>query len=171
MLELYYQRRSCRDFDSNHPVEEEKIQKIIEAGLQAPTAKGTQNVIIIAISDKETRDRLEALNAKVLGTQGKTFYGAPTILLVAAKKGIFAQLDGGATMENLLLAATELGIDSCWIDRAKAELESEEGREILKSTGLNFEEYEGIGHVILGYSLSKQYRPKPIKENRVFWIK
>ena len=171
MLEVYYQRRACRKFDSSREVEEEKIKKIIDAGLQAPSGRGTQNVIIIATSDKKTRDRLAKINAEVIGANNDTFYGAPVILLVASKKGPFAHFDGAAVIENLLLAATELGLGSCWIHRAKEELESEEGKDILSFTGLDLDEYEGIGHAVIGYSLMEEYPPKPIKPNRVYWSK
>lgn len=167
MLETFYKRRACRSFDPNKKVEEEKLQQIIDAGLQAPSGRGTQNVIIIAVSDKETRNHLSKINTLGMGA-GDPFYGAPVILLVASKKGPFAQLDGAAVLENLLLAATELGLASCWIHRAKEELELEETRELLKFTGLDFNEYEGIGHAIIGYPLNYKYPPKPIKPNRVY---
>ena len=49
-------------------------------------------------------------------------------------------------MGNLMNAAADLGVDSCWIHRAKEEFESEEGKEILKTLGIHGD-YEGIGLV------------------------
>ena len=46
----------------------------------------------------------------------------------------------------------------------------DEGKRILKSLNLNLDEYEGIGHVILGYPMDNQFVKKEIKENRVFHI-
>ncbi len=54
-------------------------------------------------------------------------------------------------MGNLMLAAHNEGVGSCWIHRAKEEFESEEGKEILRSLGIEGE-YEGIGHCALGYT-------------------
>ena len=54
-------------------------------------------------------------------------------------------------MGNLMLAAHELGIGSCWIHRAKEEFESDWGRNLLRSLGVNGD-YEGIGHCALGYA-------------------
>ncbi len=54
-------------------------------------------------------------------------------------------------MGNLMLAAHSIGIGSCWIHRAKEEFELPEGKEILKSLGIEGD-YEGIGHCILGYA-------------------
>ena len=78
-------------------------------------------------------------------------------------------MDGAATIENMLFEATNQGLDSCWIHRAKEELESIEGQKILSFTGLNLNDYIGIGHVIIGYP-KDEFKPVPkiIKENRVF---
>ncbi len=171
MLEIIKKRRSCRKYDSNRPVEIEKIDEIINAGLYAANGMGYQYGIIIAITDKTVRDKLAALNTKIGGAESDMFYGAPVILLVAVKKWRNACYDGSAMIENMLLEATNQGLGSCWIHRAKEELDTEEGREILKSVGLDFDEYEGVGHVALGYSLIDGYKPKTIKDGRVFWIK
>lgn len=170
MLEVIEKRRSCRKFDGRMP-EIEKIQAVVKAGLAAPSAINTQGGIVIAITNKEVRDKLSALNAGFGARRaGDPFYGAPVVLLVAVKKWPLAVYDGSVMIENMLIEATNQGLGSCWIHRAKEELESEEGREILASVGLNLEEYEGVGHVILGYSLVDEFPPKQIKENREFWI-
>ena len=171
MLELFEKRRACRKFDSR-PVEKEKIDEIIKAGLLAPSGMGRQTPCVIAISDKETRDRLASLNKRVMNRamgDFDTFYNAPVILLVIAHKDGLSIHDGAATIENMLLEATNQGLGSCWIHRAKEEIESEEGREILSFTNLNFDDYIGIGHVIIGYSLVDSYPEKKIKEGRVFY--
>lgn len=171
MLNIIEKRRSCRKYDSEKMPEKEKIAEVVKAGLNAPSAINSQNGIIIAITNKEVRDKLSALNASFGPRRaGDPFYGAPVVLLVAVKKWPLAQYDGSTMIENMLLEATNQGLGSCWIHRAKEELESEAGRELLASVGLNLEEYEGIGHVILGYSLVDEFPPKQIKENREFWI-
>ena len=65
-------------------------------------------------------------------------------------------------------AAHSLGVDSCWIHRAKEEFESEEGKAILKKLGISGS-YEGIGHCILGYALDTP-DAAPRKPNRVVWV-
>ena len=73
-------------------------------------------------------------------------------------------------MGNMMLAAHELGLGSCWIHRAKEEFETEWGKELLKSLGIEGE-YEGIGHCALGY-IDGEYPTEPArKENRVYCIK
>ncbi len=163
-------RRSVRKYKSD-PVPQELLDKIIEAGLYAPSGMGRQATIIISVTNKEVRDKLSKLNAKIMGTDSDPFYGAPAVLIVLAKKdcptGIY---DGSLVMQNLMLAAHELGLGSCWIHRAKEEFDMPEGKEILNSLGIDGE-YEGIGHCIIGYADGDAPAPAERKENRVFYIK
>ena len=63
-----------------------------------------------------------------------------------------------------------VGVASCWIHRAKEEFETEWGKELLKSLGIEGE-YEGIGHCALGY-IEGEYPAEPArKENRVYYVK
>lgn len=73
-------------------------------------------------------------------------------------------------MGNLMLAAYELGIGSCWIHRAKEDFETQWGRDLLKSLGIEGE-YAGIGHCALGYAAEAAPQAAERKENRVFYIK
>ena len=130
---------------------------------------GMQSSIIIAITNENLRDKLSELNAKIMGVDTDPFYGAPVVLVVLAKKNIPTHVyDGSLVMENLMLAASSLGIGSCWIHRAKEEFETEEGKEILKSLGIE-DEYEGIGHCILGYK-DEEGTLKPRKDNYIYYI-
>lgn len=162
-------RRSVKKYKSA-PVPQEIIDKIINAGLYAANGMGTQSPIIIQVTNKEMRDKLSKMNADVMGANTDPFYGAPAVLVVLADKNRpTAVYDGSLVMGNLMLAAHALGIGSCWIHRAKEEFESEDGKEILKSLGIEGE-YVGIGHCILGYADGE---PKPAAERkpgRVFKI-
>ena len=111
-------RRSIRAFKPEM-LPRETIDAIIEAGLYAPSGMNTQNTVIIAITDKDTRDRLSRDNAAVMGSDRDPFYGAPVVLVVLAEKGRRTYVhDGALVMGNLLLAAHALGVGSCWIHRA-----------------------------------------------------
>ena len=109
------------------------------------------------------------INGSIMGRDGDPFYGAPVILLVIAQKAGLSMHDGAATIENMLLEATSQGLASCWIHRAEEEIRTPEGARLLEFTGLNFDDYVGIGHVIIGYS-KEGFKPNPkvIRENRVF---
>ena len=168
MLDVIKNRRACRAF-KDQEVEQSKIDEIIEAGLLAPSGMNRQTPVVIAIKDKKTRDELMELNRSIMGRDGDPFYGAPVILLVIANKNGLSLHDGGATIENMLLEATNQGLASCWIHRAEEEIRSEEGRRILSFTGLNFDDYIGIGHAIVGYPKDDFVPvPKVIRDGRKF---
>ncbi len=111
------------------------------------------------------------MNAEIMGRPGiDPFYGAPELLVVLADKAVPTYLyDGSLVMGNLLNAASDLGVGSCWIHRAKEEFESEEGKKILKSLGIEGD-YEGIGHCVLGYAAEPAKPPVPRKENYVYYV-
>ncbi|MBQ1438101.1 MAG: nitroreductase [Solobacterium sp.] len=162
-------RRSCRAYKPEL-IEEEKLNAIIEAGTFAATGMGKQSPIIIAVTDKAMRDKLSRMNAAILGADMDPFYGAPELLIVLADKAVPTHVyDGSLVMGNLMNAAADLGVASCWIHRAKEEFESEEGKAILKDLGIEGD-YEGIGHLILGYAAQPEAAPAPRKEGYVYRI-
>lgn len=169
VLEKIKTRRSIRKFKSDM-VPKDILDKIIEAGTYAATGRNMQSPIIIAVTNKEMRDKISKLNAEIMGTDTDPFYGAPVMLIVLAdKKSPNYLYDGSLVMGNLMLAAHELGVGSCWIHRAKQEFEREEGKAILKSLGIEGE-YEGIGHVALGY-VDGEYPSAPKrKDSWVYYI-
>ena len=170
VLETIKSRRSIRKYKSDM-VPQDKLEKIIEAGTYAATGMGKQSPIIVAVTNKELRDKLSAMNAKIMGTNTDPFYGAPVVLIVLADKSRPTYLyDGSLVMGNLMLAAHNEGVGSCWIHRAKEEFESEEGKEILRSLGIEGE-YEGIGHCALGYTEGEYPECLKRKDNWVYYIK
>ncbi len=74
--------------------------------------------------------------------------------------------DGALAMGNLMNAANALGVDSCWIHRAKEVFETEYGKE-LKNKWAIPESYEGIGHCILGY---RDESLKSVLKERLRWF-
>lgn len=162
-------RRSCRAYKPEH-VEEEKLNAIIEAGTYAATGMGKQSPIILVIKDQAIRDQLAKLNAAAMGMDIDPFYGAPELLVVLANKAIPTYVyDGSLVMGNMMNAAADLGVASCWVHRAKEEFESEEGKAILKQLGIEGD-YEGIGNLILGYAAKPAGTAAPRKENYVYCI-
>ena len=161
-------RRSIRQFKPDMPRKED-LQQIIEAGLYAANGRGRQGAIILAVTNRELRDRLSALNREIGGfPEGKDpFYGAPAVLIVLADKscptGIY---DGSLVMGNLMLAAASLGLGSCWINRAREEFDSAEGKALLKKWGIEGD-WIGVGHCILGYPAAA---PKPAAPRKPDYI-
>lgn len=170
-LKVLETRRSCRNFDSTKMVSEEDIQAILKAGTYAATGMGKQSPVIIAVTNKEIRDRLSKENAKVMGSESDPFYGAPVVLVVLADKAVGTyKYDGSLVMGNLMNAAQSLGINSIWIHRAKEVFESDYGKKLLSDLGIEGD-YEGIGNCAIGYAATPLQDPAPRKENYVYYLK
>lgn len=168
-LEVLKTRRSIRAYQDKMP-EKELIEKVLEAGTYAPTGRGKQSPVIVAVTNREIRDRLSQLNAEIMGTDRDPFYGAPVVLVVLADRQSPTYLyDGSLVMGNLMNAAHAVGLGSCWIHRAKEVFETAEGKALLKEWGIEGD-YEGIGNCILGYSDQEPMQPKPRKENYVYYV-
>ena len=162
-------RRSCRAYKPEL-IEEDKLNAIIEAGTYAATGMGKQSPIIIAVTDRAMRDKLSKMNAAVMGVDFDPFYGAPELVIVLADKRMPTYVyDGSLVMGNMMNAAADLGVASCWIHRAKEEFESEEGKAILKDLGI-VGDYEGIGHLILGYAAKPAAEAAPRKKDYIYRI-
>lgn len=163
-------RRSIRKYKPDM-IPEDVLNRIIEAGTYAATGMGKQSPIIIAVTNKEIRDKFSKMNAEIMGVDSDPFYGAPVVLIVLADKSRPTYVyDGSLVMGNLMLAAHAEGIGSCWIHRAKEEFESAEGKAFLKSLGIEGD-YEGIGHCVLGYVDGEEPKAMPRKENYVYCVK
>lgn len=170
-LNLLETRRSCRNFKPDM-ISEDDLNAILRAGTYAATGMGKQSPIIIAVTDKKTRDEISEANRKIggWGEGFDPFYGAPVILIVLARKDVATHVyDGSLVMGNLMTAAESLGVASIWIHRAKEEFESEFGKSILAKLGIK-EDYEGIGHCALGYAAEQSKEAAPRKDNYVYYI-
>ena len=169
VLKCLEERRSCRSYKPDM-IPEDVLNQILEAGTYAATGMGKQSPIMIAVTDQKVRDQLSAMNAKIMGVNIDPFNGAPVVIVVLADRAVPTYLyDGSLVMGNLMNAAHALGIASCWIHRAREEFESEEGKKILRSLGIEGD-FEGIGHCILGYPASEAKAPVPRKENYIYRI-
>lgn len=169
VLDALKARRSIRSYKPDM-VPAELIDKVVEAGTYAASARGLQSAVIVAITDRATRDQLARMNREIMGVAQDTFYGAPVVLVVLADKANPNYIyDGSLVMGNLLNAAYAVGLGSCWIHRARQEFESEEGKALLKKWGIEGD-YEGIGHVILGYAASPAPEAAPRKADYVYHI-
>ena len=105
------ERRSIRKFKADMPARED-LEQIVEAGLYAASGMGKQAGMIIAVTNKEIRDKLAEINRKIAGWKEgfDPFYGAPSIIIVLADKEVPTYLyDGSLVMGNLMLAAHSLG--------------------------------------------------------------
>ncbi len=110
-LELCRHRRSIRKY-TNQPVEQEKIDYLLQCALMAPSSKRTNPWEFIVVRDE----------AKLRAMSGCRTYGSQ--MFETAKAGIVIALDttlsdawmcdGAITAEHILLAAEEQGLGACW---------------------------------------------------------
>ena len=170
ILECMETRRSVRAYLPN-AVPEEKLERILRAGLYAASGMGRKSAMILCVTDKALRDRLMRMNAAIMGTPEKDpFYGAPCVLVVLADRSIpTAVYDGSLVLGNMMLAAHAEGLGSCWIHRAREEFDSDEGKAILHDLGVEGD-YEGVGHLIVGYADGAEPEAKPRREGRVLRV-
>lgn len=176
ILKAMKERRSIRKFKAEMPKKAD-LEQIVEAGLYAASGKGQQAAIIVAVTNKEVRDRLSKINSQIFNRQiggGKEgfdpFYGAPAVLVALGDKNwVTGIYDGTLVMGNMMLAAHSLGLGSIWIHRAKEEFETEEWKQFLRDLGVEGE-WEGIGHCAVGYMDCELPAVPKRKEGRVFWV-
>ena len=168
MHEILKNRRSIRKYQPRQ-ISDAHLDAILEAGIYAPSGMNTQNTIMVAVRDKQTRDQLSKMNAAVMGTESDPFYGAPCVVVVLVEPERYTAVeDGSLVLGNLMNAAYEIGVGSCWIHRARQMFESEEGKALLRKWGLR-EDLIGVGNCILGYP-DEDPAPKPRREGRIIKV-
>lgn len=156
-----------RSFGTRRP-DEKTLAAILKAGSFAPSGRNRQSALMVVIEEAADREALRAMNAAILGNpDSDPFYGAPMLILVLADRSVSTCVeDGSLVMGNLMLAAHALGVDSCWIHRAREEFDSAEGKALLKKWGIEGD-YIGIGHCLLGYREGEKPAPRPRKAGYV----
>ena len=170
ILRALCERRSVKKYKTT-PIEEETLDAILETATYTPTGRNLQSPIMVVVRDAETREQLRRMNAEILGNpDSDPFYGAPVIVIVLADRSVRTYIeDGSLVMGNLMNAAYAVGVDSCWIHRARQEFDSEEGKALLRKWGINGD-YAGIGHCILGYRDCDYPAVRPRKENYIYKV-
>ncbi|MCX7704720.1 MAG: nitroreductase family protein [bacterium] len=143
--EVIVKRYSVRAYKSE-PVEKWKIEKILEATRVAPSAANRQPYKIIVISTEGRRDELKEIYS------ADWFVQAPVIIAICGIKSVawtrkdgknHVDIDCAIAMDHLILAATELGLGTCWI----CAFDPDAARKILKLP----EDVEPIAFTPVGY--------------------
>ena len=161
-------RRSIRRYKEDQ-VPDELLDQVLTAGLFAPTGMNRQNIVMVAVRDKQTRDQLSRMNAAVMGSDRDPFYGAPCVIVVLGDPEVYPVVENGSlVLGNLMNAAYSVGLGSCWIHRAKQTFETEEGKALLRKWGLK-DNLVGIGNCILGYA-DESPEAKPRLDGRIVKI-
>jgi nitroreductase len=118
-------RESIRNYDSDKPIEEGKLQRILEAGRLAPSAANRQPWQFILVSSKQGLERVRPCY------DADWFRAAPHILIVKGKAAdAWTRADGynsletdlTIAMDHLILAAENEGVGTCWIANFKPDV-------------------------------------------------
>lgn len=133
-LKNLFTRRSVRKY-SPRQIDDAELLTVLDAGTYAPTAMGRQSPIMLAVQDPADIAELERINDEIRGTPGaRSFYGAPTVVLVLYPTGRPSGVqDGSLVLGNLMNAAHALGLGSCWINRIRETFERPDGQALLKN--------------------------------------
>ena len=142
-------RRSVRQFDGR-PVPREELEKIVDAARMATTARNEQPWEFIVVTQPE---RLRAF--ATLTDYGRFMAGGGACILVFCKDTKYYLEDGCTATENILVAATALGIQSCWVAGDKKSY----APAVAKLAGMP-EGYKLISMVVLGYGTKPAPMPK-----------
>ena len=163
------ERRSVRGYKKDL-VPAEVLDEILEAGKYAPSGMGQQKTLMVITQKPELVAKLSKMNADVMGAKSDPFYGAPTVVIVFAdsEQGTCVE-NGSLVMGNLMNAAHALGMDSCWIHRAREVFASPEGKALKAEWGVP-ESYIGIGHCVLGYCSGEYPEAKARKDGFVIKV-
>lgn len=163
VMENIKARRSTRAF-TEEQITREELDTLLEAAVWAPSGMGKQLWHFVGIRNAEKNLELaRAVAAADNRGPEYNFYGAPASIIVAYKRDeIHAFLDGSAAIENILPAATALGLGSCWINQIRNVCDEPAVRALLTSYGVP-EDYLVVGSVALGH-IAKETPAKPRKE-------
>lgn len=168
-IQVLKSRRSIRRYTDEY-VPDHVLDEILDAATYAPTGNGNQSPVIVLIKDKETRDEVSKLNAKMRGTDSDPYYGAPIIALVLADSDRGSAVEDGCGVVNyLMVAAKAYGVDSCWIAKEKEMFDTEEGKQLLDRWNLP-RTLKGVAAVALGYTDGKQPTAAPRKDGYIVKI-
>ena len=147
VIETIKARRSIRAYKDT-PVEREKLQLLAECGVWAPNAMGRQEWEVRIVDSKAWIDDCTATYLKAIEGTDKAKYmltptfknifrNAPAVIFVAAPEGLFAGENVGCLGQNIMLAATELGLGTCFLGSAQMIFAEPAMNEYLQSLGFS----------------------------------
>ena len=158
-IEIAKKRYSVRSYQDKK-VEEEKLQKILEAAHVAPTAANLQPARLIAVQSREGLGKIG---------KGANLYGAPLAIIVCADhskawvrpydKKQTGDIDASILTDHMMLQATELGLGSVWICYFKPDV-------IRKEFGLP-DHLEPVNILAVGYSDEEAADPERHSQTRI----
>ncbi|MDR0885304.1 MAG: nitroreductase family protein [Clostridiales Family XIII bacterium] len=167
-LKTIEKRKSTREFKSDQ-IPADAVDTILKAGEQAPIGCAAFDAIhFTVVQDKALIDKIASAASN---GERDVFYGAPTVIIVSSGSQPFPGLDladAGSIVQNFLLAATDIGIDSVYIYSANAAFAADPS--LLAAAGIP-DGFKPVSSVALGYgtddAVATPKAPRSIKVNRI----
>lgn len=165
VIQTIFRRRSIRKY-VDQPVDVETLTLLLQAAMAAPTATNSQPWEFIVITETETLDRIRS---KLLSAR----YNAPAAIVVCGNPSIannssaqrFWEQDCSAATENILIAATGLGLGSVWIGIHPLPSVIKSVRELLDIP----KNVIPLAMVYVGYPSEEKPARTQYNEHRVHW--
>lgn len=131
VMRTILERRSTRTFDASKKVEESALTEIVKAGAYAPSAMNRQawhftvvengellSRLNAAVKARAATDEQERIRARAADNEYCFYYRAPALIIVSmSDEALFPREDAGCAMQNMMIAATALGLGTCWINQ------------------------------------------------------
>ena len=163
--EALFGRRSVREYKSQ-PVDDQTIEKLIDAAVYAPSAMHQQPWTFTVVRDQKMLDEIsrdakshmlanmtpsaqaEQIGSRLSEPNFHIFYHAPVLIVIsAAQQGPWIVEDCALAAENLMLSAYALGLGTCWVGFAQSFLNTPDAKKLL---GLP-EQWISVAPIIVGY--------------------
>jgi len=177
IIKAIKQRRSVREYEDK-PVEKEKINQILEAGMWGPSAKNEQKWHFTAIKNKEIMRKVTEmmvekafnqypkLKEKAKTMEDPVLYNAPLYVVITTPEDYkWADIDGAIAAHDMILAAHSLGLGSCYIGMVRALKDDEEFKKLLQVP----DSHKIIITMVFGYA-KEEPEPKERNKDVVTWV-
>ena len=115
-LETIAARHSYRGLYQDVPVPREHLKMILEAGCAAPSGCNKQTTSFIAVDDPNLMEQLFTVITRGLGKTAPAMICVLSQRIIAYRDRCYAVQDYAAAIQNMLLAITDLGYASCWVE-------------------------------------------------------
>lgn len=175
VVETIMARRSIRKY-KQQPVEKDKLQQILECGINAPNGMGRQSWEIRVVDTPELLAEIDSLNIKLAVGRGMdaskvrpAAYGAPVLVFIANDTAYdLSQVDCGLLGGNMILTAQSMGLGSCCLGGIVRTLKSPEAEGLLKRLELP-ENYNLLYAIAFGYP-DESPAAKPRKADKIRFV-
>lgn len=176
IFDIIKNRRAVRKYHADE-VPKEEVDKLLEAGIWAPSGMNAQPVRFVVVQDREILNKLSGKvrnivekkfpDFKLREVEDPIFYKAPLLIILSANKnGFTPDVDCALAAQNMMLAARSMDLGSCYVGFACF---LEEDTETKKELGIP-ESHKIVAPLIFGRGEFPE--PKPRSPPKILnWFK